>query len=457
MKVILETPSPSEKHTRWWSKVYGSGVKSVHIIYWAGRDNTNADALSRNPQLPPPTENMADTNVQVAVVTTSNMHNLDVSTLLGMEPGQPVPSELAIEQQKDPALAQIIAFIENEELSAEEKRAKAVVAQASVLTLVDNILYYVDSKQGDKRRIVGPEHLRSRSWKRTIVVPHGRTLLWEQTLQCLGATLVVAGNVHRHSPTCRNCLQCAVVHGSGQRTKPPLQPIPVERAFQILGVDIMDLPKTERGNQHVIIFEDFLTKWPMVFPVPDQKAIRIAHLRADEVIPNIGVSKALLSDRGTNLLSHLMMDLCKLLGIKKLNTTAYHPQCDGMVERFNRTLKTMLRKHAATFGNQWDQYLPGVLWAYRNTPHESTGEKPSFLLYGFDCRSPTEAALHPPHLIKPTDVSDYQQELILSLATARKLTAESIQKVQHRYKTQYDKKAKNTDYCVSDWVMVHYP
>ena len=219
----------------------------------------------------------------------------------------------------------------------------------------------------------------------------------------------------------------------------------------------MDLPKTECGNQHVIVFQDFLTKWPMVFPVPDQKAIRIAHLRADEVIPNIGVSEALLSDRGTNLLSHLMMDLCKLLGIKKLNTTAYHPQCDGMVERFNWTLKTTLRKHAATFGNQWDQYLPGLLWAYRNTPHESTGEKPPFLLYGFDCRSPTEAALHPPHLIKPTDVSDYRQELILSLATARKLAAESIQKAQRQYKTQYDKKAKSTDYCVGDWVMVHFP
>ena len=69
------------------------------------------------------------------------------------------------------------------------------------------------------------------------------------------------------------------------------------------------------GNQHVVVFQDFLTKWPMAFPVPDQKAIRIAHLLADEVIPNIGVPEALLSDRGTNLLSHLMMDLCKLLGI----------------------------------------------------------------------------------------------------------------------------------------------
>ena len=58
-----------------------------------------------------------------------------------------------------------------------------------------------------------------------------------------------------------------------------------------------------------------------------------------------------------------------MLGITKLNTTASHPQCDGAVERFNRTLKTMIRKHVMKFGVQWDQYLHGILWAYRNTPH----------------------------------------------------------------------------------------
>ena len=149
----------------------------------------------------------------------------------------------------------------------------------------------------------------------------------------------------------------------------------------------MDLPLTKRGNRHVVVFQDFLTKFPLVFPVPDQKAIRLTKLLAEEMIPLFGVPEALLSDRGTNLLSHVMLDLCKMLGIRKLNTTAYHPQCDGMVERFNRTLKTILRKHAATYGSQWDCYLYGVLYAYRNVPHDSTGEKPSYLLYGVDCRT----------------------------------------------------------------------
>ena len=185
----------------------------------------------------------------------------------------------------------------------------------------------------------------------------------------------------------------------------------------------MDLPKTAEGNKHVLVFQDLFTKWPMVFTMPDQKTERIVRILVDEVIHFCGVPEALQSDRGTNLLSHLMKDTCKLLGIRKLNTTAYHPQCDGLVERYNRTLKTALRKHAAQFGMQWDRWLPGIVWAYRNTPHESMREEPSYLLFGMDCRTPTEAALLPPSPIQPTDVSDYREKLTMSLSSAREPAA----------------------------------
>ena len=131
----------------------------------------------------------------------------------------------------------------------------------------------------------------------------------------------------------------------------------------------MDLPCSEQGNRHVVDFQDMFTKWPMVFPVPDQKTERIARLLCEEIVPLFGVPEALLTDRVTNLLSHLMQDVCAMLGTEKLNTTAYHPQCDGMVELFNRTLKSMLRKRVAQFGTQWDRHMAAALWAYRNTPH----------------------------------------------------------------------------------------
>ena len=89
----------------------------------------------------------------------------------------------------------------------------------------------------------------------------------------------------------------------------------------------------------------------MAFGTREQKAERIACLLVEKIVPIFGIPEALLTDRGINLLSHLMKDMYTLLGIKKLNTTAHHPECDGVVERF---LKTMLRKQAATYGVQWD-------------------------------------------------------------------------------------------------------
>jgi len=87
-----------------------------------------------------------------------------------------------------------------------------------------------------------------------------------------------------------NCTHCVIVEGTGRRQKPQLQPILTESPFQILGVDIMELPVTSKGNRYVIVFQDLFTKWPMVYPALDQKTDRIARLVVEEIVPCFGVS-----------------------------------------------------------------------------------------------------------------------------------------------------------------------
>ena len=123
----------------------------------------------------------------------------------------------------------------------------------------------------------------------------------------------------------------------------------------------------------------------------------------------------------------------------------------------HRTLKATLRKHAAKFGAQWDKFLPGVLWAYRNTPHDSTHEKPSFLQFGMELRSPTEASLLPAESVEPADLSDYREQLMTSLSSARELAASSIRAAQKKYKRHYDKKARPVPFRLGDWVLVRFP
>ena len=92
----------------------------------------------------------------------------------------------------------------------------------------------------------------------------------------------------------------------------------------------------------------------------------------DQVTCRHGVPEYLVSDRGANLLSALMDEIYEVTGIRKLSTTAYHPQANGLAENYNRTLRAMLAKYAAEHGTNWDDHLNHLLFAYHTKPHEST-------------------------------------------------------------------------------------
>ena len=76
----------------------------------------------------------------------------------------------------------------------------------------------------------------------------------------------------RHAKSYPEC------QGSGRKERPPLHPIQVSPPFQIIGVNVMDLPVTSSGNKHVLVFQDYFTKWPLVYAIPDQKTHRIVDI-----------------------------------------------------------------------------------------------------------------------------------------------------------------------------------
>ena len=111
-----------------------------------------------------------------------------------------------------------------------------------------------------------------------------------------------------------------------------------------------------------------------------------------DVVSRYGVPLVLHSDKGSNFESKMIRKLSELLGIKKVKTTAYHPQCDGLVKRLAQTILTMLSKHVAVNQKDWDIWLPCVLLAYRSAKQSSTGLLPFKLMYGHEDRLPTHVA-----------------------------------------------------------------
>ena len=173
-----------------------------------------------------------------------------------------------------------------------------LVVQSFSFTLIDGILYFVDSSRENRRRAVVPSQLRSEILEENHSGPmaghFSGTRLYKSLVKYWWWPNMYA-DCRRH---CSGCPQCAIVSSSGRVNKPPLHPIAVQRPFQIVGLDIMDLPKTAAGNKHVVVFQDYLTKWPMVFPVPDQKTITIVRLLVEEIVPLFGVPESPLTDRG---------------------------------------------------------------------------------------------------------------------------------------------------------------
>ena len=235
---------------------------------------------------------------------------------------------------------------------------------------------------------------------------------------------------------------CATRKGAGRASRPPLQPIQVGGPFHRIGVDVLQLPKALDGNFYVVVFADYLTKWVEAFPTSDQKAETIARLFVENIVCNHGVPEELLSDRGSNFLSELIQEVCKLLGVKKINTSGYHPQCDGLVEKFNSTLINMIAKSAESRACDWDRHLHYLLFSYRVSVQDSTKESPLFLLYGQDPQLPTESALTQPRTPYMINVDDYRTELVTSMSDAWKIAQENIKVAQTKQKTN-DLRSRN--------------
>ena len=100
----------------------------------------------------------------------------------------------------------------------------------------------------------------------------------------------------------------------------------------------------------------------------------------------VGVPKEILTDQGSNFTSQLLAEVYRLLHIQPIKMSPYHPQTDGLVERFNQTLKAMLRKTAQDEGKDWDKWVPSLLFAYREVPQSSTGFSPFKLTNGWNSR-----------------------------------------------------------------------
>ena len=153
--------------------------------------------------------------------------------------------------------------------------------------------------------------------------------------------------------------------------------------MECVAMDILGpLPETARGNKYILVIGNYFTKWKEAHAMPNMEAVTVARIFVNEFICHFGIPEKLYTDQGRNFEPTIIKETCKMLGIAKTHTTPYHPQSDGMIERFNHTVLNMLSKVVSDDELSWDLHLPTLMLAYCTCQHETTGATPFSLVYG---------------------------------------------------------------------------
>ena len=326
----------------------------IEIRYRTGKSNANADTLSRIKE-----ENVDESKalytILSAIKTVSNM------------------SEFQIDQESDEEINQIKIQLQRKAYNINPKELK----QCGYF-IQDNLVKYYN---GINTMLLVPKK-------------HRETLLMQYHDGALGGHLSARKTVSRLKTKyywttiendtrkwCKSCKICITRRNTGAKFKVPLVPMPVPAApMEFAAMDIVGpLPETQDGNKYILVFCDYLTKWPEAFAIKNQKAETIAQVFVENIVFRLGTPKKILTDCGKNFLSEIFKAITELFSILKLNTSPYHPQTDGLVERFNGTLINMLSSYTGRTQRDWDLYI-NPCYSLIGTQFMKVPEKRHFIL-----------------------------------------------------------------------------
>ena len=262
---------------------------------------------------------------------------------------------------------------------------------------------------------------------------------------------------------CRSCDKCQRMTPKGRVSKVPLEPMPIiTTPFSRVAIDLVGpmSPPSAEGHRYILTLIDFATGFPEGIPLKEITSIAVAEALI-QIFSRVGIPREILSDHGTQFTSELMGELYKLLGVKPLFSSVYHPMGNGRIERLHSTLKAGLKKLCSERPTDWHRYLIPTLFALREIPNDRTGFSPFELLYGRQCRGPL-AVLR--DLWDCSDLNEEQRSLYNyviqlqdQLEECAQIAAQNSAMSVSRYKTYFDIKSQNRQLREGDEVLLLLP
>lgn len=239
-----------------------------------------------------------------------------------------------------------------------------------------------------------------------------------------------------------------------KQTRAPLSPIHSTYPFQLVSIDFLHLEKCKQGYEYILVVMDHFTRFSQAYATKNKAAKTVADKLFNDFALKFGFPTRLHHDMGKEFENKLMARLKELSGIQGSHTTPYHPQGNGQVERFNRTLLSMLRTLKDKEKDDWKESLAKVVHAYNCTKNEATCYAPYYLIFGRSPRLPIDLLFD----LKRDEAHVYYDDYVSCwkkrMQDAYTVAYQTATKEAARGKAYYDKKVKGRDLQPGDRVLL---
>ena len=474
---ILTTAKLDATGHRWVADLANYHFK---ILYRPGKENKDADALSRRPWYNDQEEVKKATEIGTPVMqaTLQSVHSSMegyIEQMIGhnhvRQEVMDEPTEEQVEsvedwtklQAEDKLIAEVREQVKDasfrKRLVQEKDSAEMqmFIKQRSAFLLRDGILYRktrVYKSSESRLQLVVPTGYRRRALEGT----HDQVghLGYDRMISLLRDRFYWPAMDHDAKYHVERCDRCRKFKTLPH--KAPMENISATYPLELIHMDFLgiDDPKNQDKKKDVLVVTDHFTRYAQAYVTSSQTAVTTAKTLWEKFFVHYGFPEHILSDQGANFEGKVITELCKLADVKKIRTTPYHPQTNGQCERFNRTLLSMLGTLELQKKKNWPIHVSTLVHAYNCTRSTTTGYSPYYLLFGRHPRLPVDVAfglkIGSPGPFSAQ--SEYVKQLNLRMQWAFRKASAQMAKESRRAKIRYDLRTKGVTLKIGDNVLV---
>ncbi|KAL6471946.1 hypothetical protein MHYP_G00205960 [Metynnis hypsauchen] len=444
------------------------------IRYRPGKENVDADSLSRMPTdietvMKECTEELQSESVSATVQAVEAQQCSEMSWAMalptqcveeekiGTSPIKPLSkTEIQQAQAVDTDIGTIIDYIRSgEKPSSQQLRTlnsatKGLVREWDKLVLNEDDLLY--RRTGQRQQLVLPRKFRG------MVLQMLHNEMGHQGVDRTSSLVRerffwphMQKDIDHH--VLKSCT-CLKQKKPSRETRAPLTSIVTTQPFELVSIDFLHLDKCKGGYEYILVIVDHFTRFAQVYPTTSKSGKTVADRLFNDFVLRFGFPSRIHHDQGGEFENQLFTQLRKYSGIAGSRTSPYHPQGNGQVERFNRTLLQMLRTLTESQKSNWKESLNKLVYAYNCTRCETTGFAPFFLLFGRSPRLPIDAFFGLETGKGKASQSQYVEQWKQGMQEAYQIVREQIKKSMDRNKRNYDTKVRCTDLQPGNRVLI---